>query len=83
MKKARIKAEKDRIDKLEYWELAYLWRNCDASHPYFDHKLPLYGHLEARFMGFGGMTKEMSRNIGWKREADLTVDKIVRDGNEK
>ena len=82
MNEKRIREKKNRIDQLEYWELAYLWRFCDAGHPFFDHKLPFYKHLEARFVKHGGMTKEMSRNIGWKRTDDLDVDKIVRWGNE-
>ena len=82
MNEKRVQEKLKRIDSLEYWELAYLWRFCDAGHPFFDHTLPFYKHLEARFVEHGGMTKEMSRHIGWKRGASQRIDQIVRWGNE-
>lgn len=82
MDEERIAKEKKRIDRLEYWELAYLWRFCGDKHPYFNGKLPLYKHLETRFLEFGGMTKDMSRNIPWEREPQLDIDGLVKWGNE-
>lgn len=82
MNEEKIEAALKLIDGLKYWELAYLWRFCDAGHPYFDHTLPLYKHLEARFIKFGGMSKEISRDTGWNRDSSLDVDKITRWGNE-
>jgi hypothetical protein len=82
MNEKRIQEKIKIIGALEYWELAYLWRHCDAGHPFFDHELPFYKHLEARFVKHGAMTKDMSRELGWRRNPDSVVDKIVRWGNE-
>jgi hypothetical protein len=76
MNKNEIEQEKKKIDGYKYWELAYLWRHCSAGHPYFVSG-PLYRHLERRFSGLGGMTKEMSKRIGWDRHAHIEIDKEI------
>ena len=58
-----IEAEKRKIDAMTQEELARLHRFAPSGHPYFDKRLPLYGHFKKRFKG---MTPEISKHIGWE-----------------
>ena len=55
------------IDKMSHEDMAQLWREAPAGHPYFDSTLPLYVIFKKRFASFGGMTTKMSKQIGWNR----------------
>ena len=54
------------INKMTHVEMAELWRYAPSGHPYFDNTLPLYNIFKERFAHFGGMTVEVSKEIGWR-----------------
>ena len=54
-----------RINLMSHEEMAVMWREAPAGHPYFDSTLPLYEIFKTRFASFGGMTTKMSKRIGW------------------
>ena len=59
-------AKKD-IDSMSQYQMAFLRRNAKVGHPYFDRSnvgLPEY--FEAKFKEKGGMTSEISKEIGWR-----------------
>ncbi|MBN2039608.1 MAG: hypothetical protein JW864_06180 [Spirochaetes bacterium] len=56
---------KKKIDEMSHIEMATLWRFAPAGHPVFDMTLPLSDYFEARFKKLGGMTSEISKQIGW------------------
>lgn len=60
-----IEEHKAKIDTLSQLEMARLWRFVRAGHPYFNSELPLYEHFKARFEKLGGMTPEISKQLGW------------------
>lgn len=55
----------EKIQKLSHFEMAKLWRLAPSGHPYFDTTLPYYEVFEKRFNELGGMTSEISKQIGW------------------
>ena len=55
----------DKINNMSQIELARLWRSAPAGHPYFDNSLPYFKVFEKRFKELGGMTSEISKNLGW------------------
>ena len=61
----QIEAEKQRIDEMSQHRMASLWRFAPSGHPYFDNRLPLFEHFQARFKELGGMTPAVSKSIGW------------------
>lgn len=57
---------KKRIDELSHIELARLHRFAPSGHPVFNTaNIGLYDHFKKRFDSFGGMTTEISKQIGW------------------
>lgn len=61
-----IEEMKLKIDGMSHLQMAYLHRFAAVGHPFFDSKLPLHEHFEKRFKEFGGMTPEISKEIGWE-----------------
>ncbi len=59
------KAELRRLYRLSQATLARLWRNAPAGHPYFDKTKPYFRHFKRRFKRLGGMTTQVSKQIGW------------------
>jgi len=58
--------EIERINKLSHLELARLWRFSPSGHPYFDSRLPYLKVVKDRlYTHFGGITPEISKQIGW------------------
>jgi len=55
-----------KINSLSHRAMAKMWRFHPSGHPYFDSKLPYYKIFEARFQSLGGMTPELSKEIGWE-----------------
>lgn len=60
-----IQEEFAKIDKMTQIEMASLRRFAPAGHKYFDRRLPFSEYFEKRFKELGGMTPEISREIGW------------------
>lgn len=56
---------RDHIDQLDHEGLARLARFAPAGHPVFTTP-ELTEHFDNRFEGFGGMTSEISKRIGWQ-----------------
>ena len=57
---------KTKIDGMGQVEMASLRRFARIGHPVFDNTLPLFEYFEARFAKLGGMTPEISKEIGWQ-----------------
>ena len=64
MTNEEIEKEKKNIDKMTHYELAHLWRHSYLGHPYFQNK-DLNNYYIKAFNKFGGMTSEISKQIGW------------------
>lgn len=62
----QIEAHKAAIDKMSHLEMARMWRFAPSGHPYFDSRYPLFNYFEARFKSLGGMTPEISKQLGWQ-----------------
>jgi len=60
-----IENHKKKINSMSQLEMASLWRFAPSGHPYFDSTLPLYDIFKKRFNELGGMTTEISKQIGW------------------
>ena len=60
----QIAKHKSIIDNMTQGDMARLWRFAPAGHSYFDRRLPLHEHCEARFKRLGGMTPQVSKQIG-------------------
>jgi len=59
------KKEIANINSMSQWSMAHLWRFAPAGHPYFDITLPYAEVFENRFKELGGMTPEISKDLGW------------------
>jgi len=57
----------ERIDKMSHVEMARLWRFAPAGEPIFEYDSKAFRHFKERFMSFGGMTPEISKQIGHGR----------------
>lgn len=57
----------DDINNMSHIEMARLWRftTIGSKSPYFDDNLPYFKIFEKRFKELGGMTPEISKEIGW------------------
>ncbi len=55
----------EKINKMSQLEMARLWRNAPIGHPYFDNTKPYCKIFKERFEKLGGMTTEISKQIGW------------------
>lgn len=58
-----IKAE---IEGLSHYEMCRLWRFAPVGHKYFDSTGPYWPVFEKRYFELGGMTPEISKQLGWK-----------------
>ncbi len=65
MTEDQITEWENQIDNMSHGVLASLYRFAPTSHPIFDKKLPLYDRFIKRFVKFGCMTEEISKEIGW------------------
>ena len=45
--------------------MASLWRFAPTGHKWFNNTLPYFKHFNRRFKRLGGMTTEISKQIGW------------------
>lgn len=57
-----------KINSLSHFGMAKLWRFAPSGHPYFDKRLPYWEMFKKRFEELGGMTPEISKELGWKKE---------------
>ncbi len=58
---------KRKITDMSRTDMARLRRFAPAGHPVFRADLPLYKLFEARFAELGGLSTEISKEIGWKK----------------
>lgn len=65
MTEQEIIKHKEAIDKLSARFMAWLWRNAPSGHLYFDRNFPLADYFIQKFQEKGGMTPEISKEIGW------------------
>lgn len=59
------KKEIAKIEIMSQVEMAHLYRFAPAGHPYFNRELPYNKFFMDRFILLGGMTPEISKEIGW------------------
>lgn len=52
------------IDKLTHYEMCRLWRFAEPGHPVFNSSLPYYQRFMDKYNKFGGMTPEISKQLG-------------------
>lgn len=64
MTEKEIEEAKARIDKMNRFEMASLWRFAPVGHPFFDSSLPLADYFKARFDSLGGFSPEISKALG-------------------
>ncbi len=65
MDEATVEERIELIKEMSHKEMADIWRNASVGHPFFDVTLPYYKVFEKRFRELGGMTTELSKEIGW------------------
>jgi len=65
MKGKEIQEWRDKIDQMSQRDMAHLLRFAPAGHPVFRSDLPLYDYFQGRFNALGGMTPQISKDIGW------------------
>lgn len=54
------------IDEMDHLQMATLYRNSPAGHPYFSSEnMEVYQHFMTRFNNFGGFTPKISKTVGW------------------
>lgn len=53
------------INGMTQFEMAALYRRAPTGHPFFDSCLPYYDIFMAHFKELGGMTPEISKELGW------------------
>jgi hypothetical protein len=64
MNEEEIQKHKVIIDIMSHYEMAHLYRFAPSGHMYFNIKYPLYDYFMKRFKSLGGMTAEISKEIG-------------------
>jgi len=58
--------EKEFIDMMTQYQMAHLYRFAPVGHMYFSNdNLELWEYFIIRFKELGGMTSEISKQIGW------------------
>jgi len=57
--------EKRKINKLSHYSLGHIYRFAPSEHPYMQHK-DLFNYFMERFQELGGMTPELSKQLGWR-----------------
>ena len=61
-----INKEKEFIDMMTQYQMAHLYRFAPVGHMYFSNDNPeLFEYFNIRFKALGGMTTEISKQIGW------------------
>jgi len=55
----------EKINKMTHFEMAKFIRFTPTGHSYFDMSKSLHKYFDKRFFAMGGMTVEISREIGW------------------
>ena len=55
----------DTINTMSQYAMASLYRFAPSGHPYFDNTRPMWKVFEKRFKLLGGMTTEISKDLGW------------------
>jgi hypothetical protein len=65
MTDAELEKWKTKIAGMSRVEMASLRRFAPAGHPVFNSTLPLYDIFEKRFKELGGMSPQISKQIGW------------------
>lgn len=66
MEEKQIQEWKVKINNMPHKEMARLQRFAPAGHPVFNTKLPLWEIFDKRFKKLGGMTPQISKEIGWE-----------------
>ena len=59
------KGELRQIYSMSQYEMAYLWRFAPTDHKWFNNTLPYSKHFNRQFKRLGGMTTEISKQMGW------------------
>jgi len=62
-----ITEHKKKIDAMSQFQMARLFRFVPSGHPYFDNAIPLNDYFNKKFEERGGMTPEISKQLGWER----------------
>ena len=57
----------DDINNMSHYDMAKLWRFTPVGSLYFDDNLPYFEIFKKRFEKLGGMTSEISKQIGWDK----------------
>jgi hypothetical protein len=60
-----IESWKRKLDAMDQVEMARLYRFAPIGHPVFNSDNNLYEYFKAKFKELGGMTPEVSKEIGW------------------
>jgi hypothetical protein len=60
-----IQSGKDEIDALSHTEMGRLYRFAPAGHKFFDITKPWHKYFSERFKKLGGMTPQISKEIGF------------------
>ena len=58
----------EQIKNLTQLEACRLYRFAPTGHPFFDSRLPYYNAFMTRYTELGGMTPEISKEIGWDEQ---------------
>jgi len=60
------KQEIEKINNMDRYEMASLWRFAPLGHPYFDITKPFHEVFKRRFFDdLGGFSPEISKSLGW------------------
>ena len=65
MTEEETRKAKAEIDALSQFEMCRLWRFAPPGHPFFQGEIGEYFHKKLKEKG--GMTPEISKDLGWKR----------------
>lgn len=67
MNELDIAIEKTKINQMTQYQMARLKRFAPCGHPYFNmQNKDLVEYFQKRFKEKGGMTAELSKEIGWE-----------------
>jgi hypothetical protein len=59
-----LATEKARIDSMSHFAMAHVFRYSPPGHPYFVRGSELADYFDARFKKLGGMTPQLSKQLG-------------------
>jgi len=69
MNESEIAIHKKTIDALDQYTMARIVRYAPSGHPYFDASNgDLSDYFQAKFKEKGGMTPEISKDLGWENK---------------